>query len=177
MQKRQVLFDRARASAKDVCQQASAPGVWRGKQTEENVWTATVFNDSGAALTVSCVVSGDKSGDGALEIDDVKGKRDRWAGTRSVLMSIDEYSEPLRLDLQTNGDSLIAGVLHKETETDRGWLKDLLGKLTIGGAVTLEEPKVELDETFSLDGSKDALTPCLNAKIAAQQDDGKTAQQ
>ncbi len=177
MKKRQVLFDRARANAKDVCQQASAPGLWRGKQTEENVWTATVFNDSGAALTVSCVVSGDKSGDGALEIDDVKGKRDRWAGTRSVLMSIDEYSEPLRLDLQTNGDSLIAGVLHKETQTDRGWLKDLLGKLTIGGAVTLEEPKVELDETFSLDGSKDALTPCLNAKIAQQSDEGKTAQQ
>jgi hypothetical protein len=169
MKKRQTLTDRLRAKAKDECQQASAPGVWRAGQTEQNVWTARVFNDSGAALIVNCVVDGDNSGDGIFEVDGVKGKRERWAGTRSVLMTVDDYSEPLRLDLKVTDKDLVAGVLHKETDTERGWLKELLGKLTVGGVVTLEDPKVELDETFSLDGSKDALAPCLAAKLATKQ--------
>jgi hypothetical protein len=35
--------------------------------------------------------------------------------------------------------------------------------------VTFEEPQVELDETFSLNGAQDALDPCLKAKYVAQQ--------
>lgn len=178
MNKRRPLFDRIRAKAADECKQASAPGIWRAGQTRENIWTARVFNDSGAALIVTCVVGGDNSGDGALEVDDAAGQRARWTGTRAVQMTIDDYSEPLRLDLEVAGNSLVAGLLHKETEADRGWYKDLLGKLTVGGVMTLEEPKIGLDETFSLDGSKDALAPCLNAKIASRQaDSGEASKQ
>lgn len=180
MKKRQVLFDLVRNKAKAECEEASAPGIWRAAQTDQNVWTARVFNDGGAALIVNCVVGGDNSGDGIFEIDGVKGKRERWTGTRSTLMTIDEFSEPLRLDLKVSGNDLVAGVIHKETANDRGWLKELLGKLTVGGAVTIEEPKVSLDETFSLDGAKDALAPCLSAKFAdqqAQSQDTKTSKQ
>ena len=84
-------------------------------------------------------------------------------------MTIDSYSEPLRLDLKASGSELDASILHKESEAERGWLKELLGKLTVGGAVTFKEPQVALDETFSLNGAEDALEPCLKAKYVAQQ--------
>ncbi len=169
MKKRQPLFDRVHAMAQDACQQASAPGIWRAGTTGENVWTARVSNESGASIFVTCSVGGDTSGDGVFELDAVKGKRERWAGTRSVRMTINSYSEPLRLDLKTVADHLDAGIMHKESENDRGWLKELIGKLSVGGAVTFEEPKVALDETFSLNGAQDALAPCLKAKYVAQQ--------
>ena len=169
MKKRQTLFDRVRAKAQDDCQQASAPDIWHAGQTAENVWTARVANEGGAALVVTCAVAGNNSGDGVFELDGVKGKRERWAGTRSVRMTIDSYGEPLRLDLKASGSELDASILHKESEAERGWLKELLGKLTVGGAVTFEDPQVELDETFSLNGAQDALEPCLKAKYVAQQ--------
>jgi len=169
LKKRQTLFDRVRAKAQDDCQQASAPGIWRAGETREDIWTARVSNESGAAIVFTCVVAGNNSGDGVFELDDVKGKRERWAGTRSVRMTIDSYSEPLRLDLTTSGNELDASILHKENDNERGWLKELIGKLTVGGAVTFEEPQVALDETFSLNGAQEALAPCLKAKYVAQQ--------
>jgi hypothetical protein len=177
MTKRQPLVDRLRSKAQEECKQASAPGVWRSAETGENIWTARVINDAGAALVVTCVVGGNNSGDGVLELDGVKGKRERWAGARSVRMTIDSYGEPLRLDLKASPDELDAFILHKESENERGWLKELLGKLTVGGAVTFEEPKVALDETFSLNGAPDALEPCLTAKFDAQHAQNEQQQQ
>ncbi len=52
------MFDRARTKAVADCKTASAPGVWRGAETETGIWTATVSNESGASLVVSCDVSG-----------------------------------------------------------------------------------------------------------------------
>ena len=51
----------------------------------------------------------------------------------------------------------------------RGWLKELVGKLSVGSVVTFEEPKVSLDETFSLSGAQEMLAPCLKAKFVEQQ--------
>ena len=123
-------------------------------------------NESGAALVVTCVVSGNNSGNGIFELDDVKGKRDRWTGTHSVQMTIDSNTEPLSLELETSGDDLLAGIKHEESDDTRGWLKELLGKLTVGG---FQELPIALEETFSLNGSSDALAPCLKAKYAKAQ--------
>ena len=139
MKKRQTLFDRVRAEAQDACQQASAPGIWHAGQTAENDWTARVANEAGAALVVTCAVAGDNSSDGVFELDGVKGKRERWAGTRSVRMTINSYSEPLRLDLKASGSELDASILHKgerggarlaegtSRQADRGRRRDLRG--------------------------------------------------
>jgi hypothetical protein len=51
----------------------------------------------------------------------------------------------------------------------RGWLKEMIGMLGAGGVVTFEEPKIELDETFTLQGAKDTLAPCLKARYVEQQ--------
>ena len=93
-------------------------------------------------------------------------------------MTVDTYSEPLRLNLTNNGDELDAAIIHKESAEERGLLKELVGKLTVGGVVAFEEPQVALDETFSLNGAQDALAPCLKAKYAAQeaQDDDQQQQ-
>jgi Trypsin-like peptidase domain len=177
LKKRQTLVDRVRANAQEECRQASAPGVWHSGQTAEGVWTAKVTNESRAALVVTCVVSGDNSGNGIFELDDVKGKRDRWTGTHSVQMTIDSNTEPLSFELQTSGDDLLAGIKHEESDDTRGWLKELLGKLTVGGFVSFQESPIALDETFSLNGSSDALAPCLKAKYAkAQGQDQQQAQ-
>ena len=177
LKKRQTLIDRVRANAQEECRQASAPGVWHSGQTAEGVWTAKVTNESGAALVVTCVVSGDNSGNGIFELDDVKGKRDRWTGTHSVQMTIDSNTEPLSFELQTSGNDLLAGIKHEESDDTRGWLKELLGKLTVGGFVSFQETPIVLDETFSLNGSSDALAPCLKAKYAkAQGQDQQQAQ-
>jgi hypothetical protein len=177
LKKRQTLIDRVRANAQEECRQASAPGVWHSGQTAEGVWAAKVTNESGAALVVTCVVSGDNSGNGIFELDDVKGKRDRWTGTHSVQMTIDSNTEPLSFELQTSGDDLLAGIKHEESDDTRGWLKELLGKLTVGGFVSFQESPIALDETFSLNGSSDALAPCLKAKYAkAQGQDQQQAQ-
>jgi hypothetical protein len=169
MQKRQKLVDGLRSKAQDDCKQASAPGVWHAGEQSPGVWAAKVINDAGTSLVVTCVVDGENSGNGVFEIDGVKGKRGRWAGTRSVRMTVDSYSEPLRLNLTTTGDELDAAIIHKESAEERGLLKELVGKLTVGGVVTFEEPQVALDETFSLNGAQDALAPCLKAKYAAKQ--------
>lgn len=177
LKKRQTLIDRVRANAQEECRQASAPGVWHSGQTAEGVWAAKVTNESGAALVVTCVVSGDNSGNGIFELDDVKGKRDRWTGTHSVQMTIDSNTEPVSFELQTSGDDLLAGIRHEESDDTRGWLKELIGKLTVGGFVSFQESPIALDETFSLNGSSDALAPCLKAKYAkAQGQDQQQAQ-
>jgi hypothetical protein len=169
MKDRRAMFDRARTKAVADCKAASAPGVWRGAETDKGIWTATVSNESGAALVVSCDVSGSAPGAGVILLGAVAGKRDRWTGTRAVQMTIDSYAEPLRLDLKTSDADLTAGVKHVETVDTRGWLKELVGKFSVGSVVTFEEPKVSLDETFSLGGAAETLAPCLKAKFVEQQ--------
>ena len=92
-------------------------------------------------------------------LGDVEGKRDRWTGTRAVQMTIDSFSEPLRLDFKTQDAELTAGAKHTESMDTRGWLKELVGKLSVGSVVTFEEPKVSLDETFSLTARRKCWRP------------------
>ena len=99
---RRTLFDRAETKATDDCKVASAPGVWRGRETEKGIWTATVANQSGAQLVVSCDISGPSPGSGVIVVGAVNGKRDRWTGTRSVTMTVDSFAEPLSLSLNTS---------------------------------------------------------------------------
>jgi V8-like Glu-specific endopeptidase len=169
MKARRTLFDRARNKAQEDCRAASAPGVWRGAETEKGIWTATVSNEKGAALVVSCDVAGSNPGNGVVLLGAVKGKRDRWTGTRGIDVTIDSLQESMRLDLRTQGEDLTAGVKHVESADNRGWLKEVVGKLSVGSAVTFEDPKVDLDETFSLGGAADVLAPCLKAKFVEQQ--------
>jgi hypothetical protein len=169
MRKRRAAFDRTRGQAVDACKVESAPGVWRGGEIETGIWMAAVTNERGAVLAVRCDIAGPEPGNGGVVLGAVKGTRDRWTGTRAVQMTIDSYAEPLRLDLRTADAELSAGVKHTESADNRGWLKDLLGKLSVGSVVTFEEPKVALDETFTLNGARDMLAPCLKAKFVAQQ--------
>jgi hypothetical protein len=169
LRKRRSLFDGARTEAEAGCKAAEAPGVWRGGETEPGVWLAAVRNEKGAVLGVRCDIAGPSPGSGGFVIGDVTGKRDRWTGTRAVQMTIDSFAEPLRLDLKTDEGALAAGLKHVETMDTRGWLKELVGKLSVGSVVTFEEPKVELDETFSLSGAQDMLASCLKAKFVEPQ--------
>ena len=130
---------------------------------------ATVSNESGAALVIACDVAGPNPGNGVILLGDVKGKRDRWTGTRDIPMTIDTYSDSVRLELKTDGEELQAGTKHVEGADTRGWLKEMIGMLGAGGVVTFEEPKIELDETFTLQGAKDTLAPCLKARYVEQQ--------
>jgi len=175
MRKRQVLLERARGKAQEECRQASAPGVWHSGQIARELWQARVFNDSKAALVVTCAIDGENAGNGVFEVAGVGGKRERWTGTRSVRMTIDTYSEPLSLDLQSEDGSLEAEGVFRVAENEPGAFKELLGKLTVGGVVAFNDPRVGLDETFSLDGSRDALTPCLKVKQVAQQEQNQKA--
>jgi hypothetical protein len=163
MRQRQTLFDRARVKAEADCKAAEAPGVWRGAETETGVWLAAVKNERGALLAIRCDVSGQQPGSGGLIIGQVPGNRDRWTGTRPVQMTIDSYSEPLRLEFRADAKDLAAGMKHFETADTRGRLKELIGKLSVGSVVTFEEPKVQLDETFTLGGAQPVLAPCFNA--------------
>jgi hypothetical protein len=169
LKRRRTLLDRAASKAQEDCKQISAPGIWRGAETEKGIWTATVSNEHGAGLVVRCDIAAASPGSGVILLGAVAGKRDRWAGTRGVSMTIDSYSEPLRLDLRTSGPDLTAGTKHVETADTRGWLKEMVGKLSVGSVVTFEEPKVELDETFSLAGAQEMLAPCLKAKFVEPQ--------
>ena len=170
LKNRRTIFDRARTKAVADCKTASAPGVWRAAETDTGIWTAVVSNESGASLVVSCDVSGKTPGAGVILLGAVAGKRDRWTGTRAVQMTINSFSEPLRLDLKTQDADLQAGVKHVESLDTRGWLKELVGKFSVGSVVTFEEPKVSLDETFSLTGAQEMLAPCLKSKfVEAQQ--------
>ena len=169
MKDRRTMFDRARTKAVADCKAASAPGVWRGAETEPGIWMAAVSNERGAVLGVRCDVSGPAPGSGGVVLGDVAGKRDRWTGTRAVQMTVDSFSEPLRLDFKPQDAELTAAVKHTESMDTRGWLKELVGKLSVGSVVTFEEPKVSLDETFSLSGAQEMLAPCLKAKFVEPQ--------
>ena len=114
-------------------------------------------------------MSGPTPGAGVVLLGAVAGKRDRWTGTRAVQMTVDSFAEPLRLDLKTQDADLTAGVKHIESMDTRGWLKELVGKFSVGSVVTFEEPKVSLDETFSLGGAQEVLAPCLKSKFAEPQ--------
>lgn len=169
MRLRRTLYDRARTKAQEDCRAASAPGIWRSGEKEKGVWMAMVSNVNGAALVVACDVAGPNPGSGVVLLGDVKGKRERWTGSRGVAMTVDSYSEPLSLDLKVDGEDLQAGTKHVETADTRGWLKEILGKFSVGSAVTFEDQKVGLDETFSLSGADQALAPCMKAKFVEQQ--------
>lgn len=169
LRKRRASFDRTRGQAVNACKIESAPGVWRGGEGEPGVWVAGVTNERGAVLGVRCDITGPSPGSGGIVLGSVKGTRDRWAGARAVKMTIDSYAEPLRLELKTADANLSAGVQHTETTDTRGWLKELVGKLSVGSVVTFEEPKVGLDETFSLTGAQTVLDTCLKAKFAQPQ--------
>ena len=169
MKERRTIFDRTRTKAVADCKAANAPGVWRGAETEAGIWLAAVTNEKGAVLGVRCDVSGPAPGSGGFILGSVKGTRDRWTGTRPVQMTIDSFAEPLRLELRTQDAELGAGIQHTESLDTRGWLKDLVGKLSVGSVITFEEPKISLDETFSLTGAQEMLAPCLKAKFVEQQ--------
>lgn len=165
MKARRVLIDRARTKATADCKAASAPGVWRGAEIQPGIWLGTVSNAKGAVLAVRCDVGGPKPGSGSVLLSSVSGNRDRWTGTRTVRMTIDSLTEPLRLDLSESDANLGAGLTHVEMPDTRGWLKELVGKFSVGSVVTFEEPKVALDETFSLGGAMNMLAPCMRAKF------------
>jgi hypothetical protein len=169
MRLRRTLYERARTKAVSDCKAASAPGVWRGAEVETGIWMATVSNESGALLAIRCDVAGPAPGSGGIVMASVSGKRDRWTGTRAVQMTVDSFAEPLRVELKTQDADLTAGTTHTETADTRGWLKELVGKFSVGSVVTFEEPKVELDQTFSLSGASEMLAPCLRAKFAEPQ--------
>ena len=84
MKDRRTMFDRARTKAVADCKAASAPGVWRGAETETGIWTATVSNESGAALVVRLRRVGTRLRERWCLLGSVAGKRDRWTGTRAV---------------------------------------------------------------------------------------------
>jgi hypothetical protein len=170
MRSRRAAYDRTRTRAVDACKIESAPGVWRGGETEAGIWMAAVTNERGAVFAVRCDIAGPEPGSGGIVMaGDLKGTRDRWTGTRNVQMTIDSYSEPIRLDLRTSDAELSAGAKHSESMSTRGWLKELIGKLSVGSVVTFEEPKVSLDETFSLNGAQEMLAPCFKAKFVEPQ--------
>jgi hypothetical protein len=162
-------MDRMNTRAQEDCRQAKAPNIWRGAETDKGIWLGTVSNESGAALIIACDVAGADPGDGVILLSDVKGKRDRWTGSRDISMTIDTFVDSIHLDLKAEGESLSAGTKHVEGSDTRGWLKDVVGMLGAGGAVTFEDPKIELDETFTLQGARDTLAPCLQARYVAQQ--------
>ena len=169
LKKRRALMDRANTKAQEDCRQAKAPGIWRGAERDKGIWMATVSNVGGAGLIIACDVAGPNPGNGVILLADVKGKHDRWTGTRDISMTIDTYVDSLRLDLKTEGEDLSAGTKHVEGPDTRGWLKEKVGMIGAGGVVTFEDPKIELDETFTLAGAKDALAPCLKAKFVEPQ--------
>lgn len=169
MKARRVLIDRARSKATADCKAASAPGVWRGAEVEPGIWLATVTNGKGAMLIVRCDIAGPKPGSGGVLLASISGNKDRWTGTRTVRMTVDSLSEPLRLDFAERDANLSAGTTHVESRDTRGWLKELVGKFSVGSVVTFEEPKVALDETFSLNGAMNMLAPCMRAKFVEQQ--------
>jgi hypothetical protein len=169
MKARRVLIDRARSKATADCRAASAPGVWRGAEVEPGIWLATVTNGKRATLLVRCDIAGPKPGSGGVMLTSESGNKDRWTGTRTVRMTVDSLSEPLRLDFTERDANLSAGVAHVEMPDTRGWLKELVGKFSVGSVVTFEEPKVALDETFSLNGAMNMLAPCMRAKFVEQQ--------
>ncbi len=169
LKRRRALMDRTNTRAQEDCRQSKAPGIWRGAETDKGVWLATVSNESGAALIIACDVAGPNPANGVILLADVKGKRDRWTGSRDISMTIDTYVDSVRLDLKTEGEDLSAGTKHVEGPETRGWLKDIVGMLGAGSVVTFEDPKIELDETFTLQGAKDTLAPCLKARYVAQQ--------
>jgi Trypsin-like peptidase domain len=163
------MITRAANNAQETCKQISAPGVWRGAETQKGIWTATVSNESGAGFAIACDITGANPGSGVVVLGAVKGKRDRWAGTRGVSMTIDSYTDSLRLDLKKSGAELEAGIKHVETPDTRGWLKEMVAKLSVGSVVTFEDPKIDLDETFALNGARDMLAPCFRAKYVEPQ--------
>jgi hypothetical protein len=169
LKKRRTLMDRMNTTAQEDCRQAKAPNIWRGAETEKGIWLGTVSNESGAALIIACDVAGADPGNGVILLSDVKGKRDRWTGSRDISMTIDTFVDSINLDLKTEGESLSAGTKHVEGADTRGWLKDVVGMLGAGGVVTFEDPKIDLDETFTLKGARDTLAPCLKARYIAQQ--------
>jgi hypothetical protein len=169
LKKRRTLMDRMNTRAQEDCRQAKAPNIWRGAETDKGIWLGTVSNESGAALIIACDVAGADPGDGVILLSDVKGKRDRWTGSRDISMTIDTFVDSIHLDLKAEGESLSAGTKHVEGPDTRGWLKDVVGMLGAGGVVTFEDPKIELDETFTLQGARDTLAPCLKARYVAQQ--------
>jgi hypothetical protein len=169
LRKRRTLLDGARTSADTACKVAEAPGVWHGAETAAGIWDAVVKNEKGALFGIRCDVAGPSPGAGAVLITDASGNRDRWTGTRSVRTTIDSLPETLGFDLKVQEGSLTAGVRHVESMDTRGWLKELVGKLSVGSVITFEEPKVGLDETFSLSGAREALAPCFNAKFVETQ--------
>ncbi len=141
LKKRRTLMDRANTKAQDDCREAKAPGIWRGAETEKGIWLATVSNESGAALIVACDVAGPNPGNGVVVLANVKGKRDRWTGSRDMSMTIDTYADSVRFDLKTEGEDLSAGLKHVEEPDTRGWLKDIVGMLDAGSVVTFEDPR------------------------------------
>jgi hypothetical protein len=169
LKQRRTMIDRTNARAQDDCRQSKAPGIWRGAETDKGIWMATVSNERGAALVIACDVAGPKPGDGVILLADVKGKRDRWTGSRDISMTIDTFADSVRLDLKIDGEELSAGTKHVEGPETRGWLKEVVGMLDAGSVVTFEDPKIELDETFTLQGAVDTLAPCLKARYSAQQ--------
>jgi len=169
LKKRRTLMDRMNTQAQADCRQAKAPNIWRGAETDKGVWLGTVSNESGAALIIACDVAGSEPGNGVILLDDVKGKRDRWTGARDISMTIDTFVDSIHLELKAEGEDLSAGIKHVEGTDTRGWLKEIVGMLGAGGVVTFEDPKIELDETFTLQGARDTLAPCLKARYIAQQ--------
>jgi hypothetical protein len=169
LKKRRTLMDRMNTTAQEACRQAKAPNIWRGVETDKGMWLASVSNEGGAALIIACDVAGSEPGDGVILLDSVKGKRDRWTGARDISMTIDTFVDSIHLELKADGEDLSAGTKHVEGPETRGWLKEIVGMLGAGGVVTFEDPKIELDETFTLQGARDMLAPCLKARYIAQQ--------
>ena len=142
MKDRRAMFDRARTKAVADCKAASAPGVWRGAETERA--SGPQPSPTKAAPRSSSPATCRDRRRAQVSSCSAPCRASATAGPARapVQMTIDSYAEPLRLDLRTSDADLTAGVKHVETVDTRGWLKELVGKFSVGSVVTFEEPKV-----------------------------------
>ena len=108
------MFDRARTKAVADCKAASAPAYGAAPRPTPASGPRPSRTKAAPSLVVSLRRFRTRPGAGVILLGDVAGKRDRWTGTRAVQMTIDSFSEPLRLDLKTQDAELTAGVKHTE---------------------------------------------------------------
>lgn len=135
--------------------------TWSNGKLTQGIWTASVLNENGSELLVNCNINGNDPGAGTVVLDIADSSATAFQGNRTVEMTIDQLLERVPVNVVSKPGNVKVTYQHFETQETIGFLKHFVNKIGAGNIIRLSLPEHNIEEVFSLRGSKRALAKCL----------------
>lgn len=140
---------------------------WSSGTLQQGIWGASVQNANGSSLLINCDIAGGNPGSGLVRFQIKKPGVKTANAAYNTKFLIDELIDAASFDVSAGNGSARIQRLHPRQDQGIGWLKSVVGLVSVANFVTVEVPELEIKQSFSLAGASRALSRCLTGPTIA----------